>query len=105
MSYFYVYVLKSEKDGNNYVGFTGNLRKRLNEHEKGLVKSTANRQPLKLIYFEACLNQQDATKKEKSMYIYKENILEEIPRESFDLEHIEKYILDFYERLKKATNR
>jgi len=45
------------------------------------------------------------TKKEKSMYIYKENILEEIPRESFDLEHIEKYILDFYERLKKATNR
>ena len=65
MSYFYVYVLKSEKDGNNYVGFTGNLRKRLNEHEKGLVKSTANRQPLKLIYFEACLNQQDATKREK----------------------------------------
>jgi predicted GIY-YIG superfamily endonuclease len=34
MSYFYVYVLKSEKDGNNYVGFTGDLRKRLNEHEK-----------------------------------------------------------------------
>lgn len=65
MSYFYVYVLKSEKDGNNYVGFTGNLRKRLNEHEKGLVKSTANRQPLKLIYFEACLNQQDTTKREK----------------------------------------
>jgi len=58
MSYFYVYVLKSEKDGNNYVGFTGDLRKRLNEHEKGLVKSTVNRQPLKLIYFEACLNQQ-----------------------------------------------
>jgi putative endonuclease len=65
MSYFYVYVLKSEKDGHNYVGFTGDLRKRLKEHEKGKVKSTANRQPLKLIYFEACLNQQDATKREK----------------------------------------
>lgn len=65
MSYFYVYVLRSEKDGNNYVGFTGYLRKRLNEHEKGLVKSTANCQPLKLIYFEACLNQQDTTKREK----------------------------------------
>jgi putative endonuclease len=65
MSYFYVYVLKSEKDGHNYVGFTGDLRKRLKEHEKGKVKSTANRQPLKLIYFDACLNQQDATKREK----------------------------------------
>jgi putative endonuclease len=42
MSYFYVYVLKSEKEGNNYVGFTGELRKRLNEHKKGLVKSTVN---------------------------------------------------------------
>ncbi|MDA3818057.1 MAG: GIY-YIG nuclease family protein [Prolixibacteraceae bacterium] len=65
MSYFYVYVLKSEKDGNNYVGFTGDLRKRLIEHEKGLVKSTANRRPLKLIYFEGCLSQYDATKREK----------------------------------------
>ena len=35
MSYFYAYVLKSEKDGNNYFGFTGDIRKRLNEHEKG----------------------------------------------------------------------
>lgn len=63
--FHYVYVLKSEKDGNNYVGFTGDLRKRLIEHEKGLVKSTANRRPLKLIYFEGCLSQHDATKREK----------------------------------------
>ena len=55
MSYFYVYVLKSAKDGNNYVGFTKDLKKRLKEHEKGLV----------LIYFEGCLNQQDATHREK----------------------------------------
>ena len=46
MSNFHVYVLKSEKDGKNYVGFTNDLRKRLIEHEKGLVKSTANRRPL-----------------------------------------------------------
>lgn len=63
--YFYIYVLKSEKDGNNYVGYTSNLRKRLLQHEKGYVKSTKNRQPMKLIYFEGCLNQQDATHREK----------------------------------------
>ena len=55
--YFYIYVLRSEKDGNNYVGFTSDLRKRLKEHEKGYVKSTKNRRPLKLIYFEGYLNQ------------------------------------------------
>ena len=63
--YFYIYVLNSEKDGNNYVGFTSDLRKRLKEHEKGYVKSTKNRRPLKLIYFEGCLKQEDATHREK----------------------------------------
>jgi len=63
--FYYVYVLKSERDGNNYVGYTNNLRKRLKEHELGHVKSTKHRLPVRLIYFEACLNQQDATKREK----------------------------------------
>lgn len=43
MSYYYVYVLKSEKDGNNYVGYSKDLRKRLKEHEQGLVKLIMNR--------------------------------------------------------------
>ncbi len=34
-------------------------------HDKGNVESTKNRRHLKLIYFEACLNQQDATRREK----------------------------------------
>lgn len=63
--FYYVYVLKSEKDGNNYVGYTNNLRERLALHNAGKVSSTKNRLPLKLIYFEGCLNQQDATKREK----------------------------------------
>jgi len=65
MSYFYVYVLKSEKDDNNYVGFTQRLEKRIKEHQQGMVRSITNRRPLKLIYFEGCINQQDATKREK----------------------------------------
>jgi len=63
--FYYVYVLKSEKDGNNYVGYTNNLRERLALHNAGKVVSTKNRLPMKLIYFEGCLNQQDATKREK----------------------------------------
>jgi putative endonuclease len=62
--FYYVYVLQSEKDGELYVGYTDDLKKRLNDHNKGRVPSTKNRTPLKLVYCEACLNQQDATKRE-----------------------------------------
>lgn len=62
---FYVYVLKSEKDKKNYVGFTKNLKLRFEQHNKGLVDSTKNRRPLIIIYYEACLNQTDATSREK----------------------------------------
>lgn len=61
---FYVYVLHSEKDKNLYTGFTHDLKKRLEKHNQGKVESTKDRHPLKLIYYEACLNQQDATHRE-----------------------------------------
>lgn len=63
--YFYVYVLQSENDGLLYTGYTDNLKERLQLHNSGNVFSTKNRMPLKLIYSEACLNQQDATHREK----------------------------------------
>ena len=63
--YYYIYILKSEKDDNFYTGYTNDLRKRLNQHNNGEVKSTKHRRPFKLVYFEGCLNQQDATHREK----------------------------------------
>jgi putative endonuclease len=63
--YYYVYVLQSEKDKKFYVGFTKDLRQRLEAHNKGKVTSTKNRMPLKLVYWEGCLHQHDATKREK----------------------------------------
>jgi putative endonuclease len=63
--YYYVYVLISEIDNLFYTGYTKDLRKRLSEHDSGKVNSTRHRRPLKLIYFEGCLNQQDATRREK----------------------------------------
>jgi len=65
MNFFYTYVLQSSKDLNFYVGYTNNLVKRIEEHNKGKVPSTKNRVPLKLIYWKGCLNQQDATRREK----------------------------------------
>ena len=67
---YYVYVLKSDKDNKNYVGYTKNLKLRFEQHKKGKVKSTKNRKPLKLIYYEVCLNQQDATHREKYLKTY-----------------------------------
>ena len=58
--FFYTYVLASTKDRYHYIGFTNNLRRRLEEHNKKFNKSTKPRTPFKLIYFEACLNQMDA---------------------------------------------
>lgn len=63
--YFYIYVLISEKDRMFYTGYTSDLKKRLTLHNSGKVASTKNRVPLKLVYFEGCLNQQDATHREK----------------------------------------
>ena len=63
--YYYIYVLRSLKDKKFYTGYTSNLRNRLKMHEKGLVSSTKNRLPIELVYFEGCVNQQDATKREK----------------------------------------
>ncbi|MCZ6673042.1 MAG: GIY-YIG nuclease family protein [Verrucomicrobia bacterium] len=64
MPYFYIYVLQSEVDNQFYTGYTSDLRQRLEEHNRGNVQSTKNRRPLKLVYFEGCLNQQDATHRE-----------------------------------------
>lgn len=61
----YYYILQSQKDGNFYTGYTKDLRERLKMHNDGNVISTKNRLPLKLVYFEGCINQQDATHREK----------------------------------------
>ena len=62
---FYVYILRSEKDGKRYIGFTANLERRLSEHQTGCVTSTKNRRPLQLIYTEEFSNKLEAEQREK----------------------------------------
>jgi len=38
--FYYVYVLKSEVDGQNYVGYTSDLTRRINQHNKGWTSLT-----------------------------------------------------------------
>lgn len=64
---FYVYLLKSKKDNNLYMGFTGNLKRRINEHNSGLVTSTKARRPFELIYLEGYQAEKDARLREKNL--------------------------------------
>ncbi len=63
--FYYVYVLESLKDGTRYTGYTKDLFLRFEAHRMGQVNSTKHRRPLKLIYFEGCIEQRDALKREK----------------------------------------
>ncbi|MFA4881007.1 MAG: GIY-YIG nuclease family protein [Candidatus Doudnabacteria bacterium] len=46
------------------------VKLRLKQHQQKEVKSTENRGSFQLIYFEGCLNQQDATHREKYLKTY-----------------------------------
>lgn len=62
---YFVYILKSLKDQKLYVGYTNNLKERLEYHNAGRVMATRNRRPFEIIFFEGYLHQQDATSREK----------------------------------------
>lgn len=64
---YYVYVLKSEKDGQTYIGSTPDLRRRVGEHQRGKVVSTSYRLPVELIYYEAYKSKSDALRREHSL--------------------------------------
>jgi putative endonuclease len=68
---YYLYILKSLKDGNHYVGITNNLKNRLEYHNKGKVKSTKGRLPFEIIYTEKYVSISEARKREVYLKSYK----------------------------------
>ncbi|MBM3251350.1 MAG: GIY-YIG nuclease family protein [Candidatus Omnitrophica bacterium] len=62
---YYVYVLRSKKDGKRYIGFTNNIKRRINQHNTGMVLSTKTRIPFELKYVEEFLNRSAARDREK----------------------------------------
>ncbi len=62
---FTVYCIESEKCNELYFGSTTDLKRRMLEHNQGLNFSTKRYAPWKIIYYEACLNEKDARRREQ----------------------------------------
>ncbi len=62
---YYTYILFSLKDSKLYIGYTNNLKRRFKQHSSGLVNSTKNRLPLKVIHYEYFLTKEEAKQREK----------------------------------------
>lgn len=62
--FYYVYVLQSKKNNSLYVGYTNDLKKRLQKHNRGLNFSTKPYRPWQLIHYEAYRNKKDAERRE-----------------------------------------
>lgn len=61
---YYTYILRNKKNGRLYTGYTNDLRKRFKEHNNKLSTYTKQRGPYELIYYEACIDSNDARSRE-----------------------------------------
>ncbi len=64
---YFVYLLQSKQNKTFYVGYTSNLRKRLEQHNNGNVKSTSPNLPYELVYFEGFKDRSDAMNRERKL--------------------------------------
>ena len=65
LAMWYVYILKSDKDGKLYVGSTDDLKRRVREHNAGQCQSTRHRRPLRLEAYVAVMEEAVARDLEK----------------------------------------
>ncbi len=64
---FFMYILKSSKNSQLYIGYTSDINKRFKEHNSGLVKSTKPYIPYTCVYYEAHRSKQDAVTREHNL--------------------------------------
>ena len=64
---YHVYLLKSKENSSLYIGYTNNIKRRLEEHNEGLVGYTKKHIPWALIYYETFLSLEDAKARENSL--------------------------------------
>ncbi|EKE18897.1 MAG: hypothetical protein ACD_9C00203G0001 [uncultured bacterium] len=65
MIMFYIYIIESIKNSELYVGFTDDLKRRIEEHNHEANVSTKHGVPWQVIYYEACTNKRDAVRRER----------------------------------------
>ena len=61
---YFVYILRSEKDGSYYIGHTSNPEDRLERHNQGRSQYTRTKVPWKLIHYEKFESKSDAMRRE-----------------------------------------
>jgi len=79
---FYVYFLKSLKDGNLYIGRTNNVQRRLMEHNSGRVNCTKSRRPFILLKAIEFCSETESVKMEKE---YKKGFQREKIKKEFNI--------------------
>lgn len=62
MWFVYILLLNNQQ---LYVGFTANLRRRLQEHQQGESGYTSKYLPIKLLFYEAFISEGDARRRER----------------------------------------
>jgi len=62
---YYVYILRSKKDGSRYIGVTVDLKRRLLEHNSGSSKYSKTKRPYILKWYCVFINKQKAYRFEK----------------------------------------
>ena len=67
----FIYILKSEKNDRYYIGSTGDVEKRLFEHNSGKTKSLKYLRPLKIVFQKSFLNENEARKIERKLKKFK----------------------------------
>jgi len=68
---FYVYILRSLKDGSFYIGHTSDLANRVARHNAGYNRFTRSHRPFELIYSESYNTRSEAIAREKQFKSYK----------------------------------
>ena len=64
---YYVYAIYDRINDRFYIGYTGDLRKRISEHKSGKNLTTRRMSIQELVYYEASISKKDAEAREKQL--------------------------------------
>jgi len=85
---FYLYILRSRKDGRFYTGVTKDLKDRIKRHDENRSLSTKNRGPYDLVYYEIYDSRSDAMKRERYLKSLEGGPMKKVLVEEFDQEKL-----------------
>ena len=72
MSYYYIYILASRRNGTLYTGFTGNLSRRVYDHKNDFVPGFIKKYGVQtLVYYECCEDRESTILREKQIKEWK----------------------------------